>query len=596
MSDARFFLLFALLTCCWLPVSAQPNPTPTESLHALFDEAWAYRLEQSPVEASYLGDLRNASEWDKLALTDFDARREKYQSYLKKLTDIDREKLPPNEKLNFDLFDKEMSLAIEESLLGLQCLQITPRGGLQTDNELADALPFATVADYEAWIARLTAFPEHAKQVIALLRDGMERDILFPKVLMKRVGPQIDKQLTESPKDSPFYKPFQKFPEAIAPIDRARLCGAAEDAISASVIPSFQKFKKFYQDEYLPACPEKTGFSNLKNGREIYSFLVRRETTTDLAPEKIHELGLGEVGRIRAEMEKVKTEVGFQGNLDEFFKFLRTDPQFFCKSGDELLTRYRSTAKRIDPLLPKLFRTLPRLPYGVEPVPDLAAPDTTAAYYRQGSADGARAGTFFVNLYKPETRATWEMLPLTLHESVPGHHIQISLAMEQTDLPNFRRYGGYTAFIEGWGLYAETLGYDLDLYQSPYDKMGQLSYEMWRAIRLVTDTGLHALGWDRQKAIDYFKANTPRNELDITNEVDRYLSMPGQALAYKIGQLKITQLRDEAALALGPQFDLREYHDVLMKMGAVPLDIMERDIKSWIAGKAKAGNISTIPR
>ncbi|MEO7933348.1 MAG: DUF885 domain-containing protein [Chthoniobacterales bacterium] len=597
MFNARFLLRFALLTGCWLlPVSAQSNATPTDSLHALFDEAWAFRMEQSPVEASYLGDRRHASEWDKLALADFDARREKYQSYLKKLTDIDREKLPPNEKLNFDLFDKEMSLAIEESLLGLQCLQITPRGGLQTDNELADALTFATVADYEAWIARLQAFPEHAAQVTALLRDGMQRNILFPKILMKRVGPQIDKQITDSPKDSPFYQPFRKFPDAIAPIDRARLAGAAEDAISASVIPAFKKFKKFYQDEYLPACPEKTGFANLKNGKEIYAFLVRRETTTDLAPEKIHELGLGEVARIRAEMEKVKTEAGFQGTLDEFFKFLRTDPQFFCKSGDELLQRYRATAKRIDPLLPKLFHTLPRLPYGVEPIPDIAAPDTTAAYYREGSADGSRAGTFFVNLYKPETRATWEMIPLTLHEAVPGHHIQISLAMEQTDLPNFRRYGGYTAFVEGWGLYAETLGYDLDLYQSPYDKMGQLSYEMWRAVRLVTDTGLHALGWDRQKAIDYFKANTPRSELDITNEVDRYLSMPGQALAYKIGQLKITQLRDEAALALGPQFDLREYHDLLMKMGAVPLDIMERDVKAWVNGKAKAANISTIPR
>ena len=589
----RFFLLAVVGN---FVISAGNAATPVESLHALFDDAWAWRMTQFPTEASYLGDLRNADQWDKLAISDYDARREKCQTFLKRLTDIDREKLPSNEKLNFDLFDKEMSMAIEESLLGLQCLQITQRGGLQTDDELADALPFASVADYEAWIARLNAFPAHAAQVTALLRDGLARDILLPKILMKRVGPQIDKQLVSSPKDSPFYKPFRKFPPTIAVVDQARLTGAGEEAISGAVLPAFQKFKTFFTKEYLPACPEKTGFSNLKNGKEIYTFLVRRETTTDLAPEKIHELGLSEVTRIRAEMEKVKTAAGFQGSLDEYFKFLRTDPQFFCKSPEELLNRYRATAKRIDPLMTKLFHTLPRLPYGVEPIPDLVAPDTTTAYYREGSADGVRAGTYFVNLYKPETRATWEMLPLALHESVPGHHLQISLAMEQGDLPNFRRYGGNTAFVEGWGLYAETLGYDLNLYENPSDKIGQLSYEMWRAVRLVTDTGMHALNWDRQRAIDYFKANSPRSELDITNEIDRYLSMPAQALAYKIGQLKITQLRDEAALALGPQFDLKEYHDLLMKMGAVPLDILERDVKAWIASKAKAANISTIPR
>ncbi|HEX8372214.1 MAG TPA: DUF885 domain-containing protein [Chthoniobacterales bacterium] len=591
--------LTRLLPCLVLGLlsfSSLSAATPSEDLRALFDEAWAYRMEQSPVEASYLGDLRNASEWDKLSTADFEARREKYEGYLKKLTEIQREKLPPHEKLHFDLFNKEMSLAIEESLLGLQCLQISQRGGLQTADQLADALPFKTVADYEAWVARLNAFPEHAAQVTALLRNGIERNLLFPKILMKRVGPQIDKQITESPKESPFYKPFTRFPESIAVIDQARLATAAEEAISTAVIPAFKKFKKFFQDEYLPACPEKTGFSNLKNGPEIYSFLVRRETTTDLTPEKIHELGLSEVARIRSEMEKVKKEAKFEGKLDEFFKFLRTDPQFFCKTPEELLGRYRATAKRIDPLVVRLFHTLPRLPYGVEPIPDIIAPDTSTAYYRPGTSDGTRAGTYFVNLHKPETRATWEMLPLALHEAVPGHHLQISLVMEQGELPKFRRHGGYTAFTEGWGLYAETLGYDLGLYNDPYEKMGQLSFEMWRAVRLVTDTGLHAMGWDRQKAIDYFKANTAKSELEITNEIDRYLSMPAQALSYKVGQLKFTQLRDEAALALGAQFDLKEFHDLLMRMGAVPLDILERDVKAWIATKAKAANISTIPR
>lgn len=565
-------------------------------LHALFDEAWEYRMEQFPVEASYLGDLRNADQWDKLSPADYIRRRETYQHFLKELVKIDHDSLPPEEQLNAELFDKQLATDIEEINFGAQFLAINQRSGLQTDSELASAIAFNTVADYEAWIARLNAFDKHAAEITALLREGLKRKMLYPKVLMQRIPPQIDKQLVAQAEDSPFFKPFRKFPDSVSQVERDRLAKAGAAAITASVLPAFAAFKNFFNAEYLPACPDEVGISHVPNGQEFYGFLTRKFTTTDLTPQQIHQIGLDEVSRIRAEMEKAKTAAGFKGSLDEFFVHLRTDPKYFCKTPEELLTRYRATAKRIDPLTVKVFRTPQRTPYGVEPIPDLVAPDTTTAYYLQPAADGSRAGTYFVNLYKPETRPTWEMIPLTLHEAVPGHHSQIALAMEQDGQPKFRKYGGYTAFVEGWGLYAESLGDELGLYTDPLDKFGQLTYEMWRAVRLVVDTGMNSLGWNRQKAIDYFKANAPRSELDITNEIDRYLAMPGQALAYKMGELKIKQLRQECALALGDRFDVRDYHDFLMKTGAIPLDILERNLRAWVASRAKAENIPTIPQ
>jgi uncharacterized protein (DUF885 family) len=392
----------------------------------------------------------------------------------------------------------------------------------------------------------------------------------------------LDTQLGADPAASGFHEPFTRFPAAVPDRERARLSSSGRDAIDTAVRPALRGFREFLAKDYRAAAPEEGGLGR-QGGEALYRYLVVHHTTSALTPDDIHARGLSEVARIRSEREAVKTRAGFTGPLSQFFEHLRTDPRFFHREPQDLLTGYRSLAKTVDPRLVKLFGRLPRMPYGVEPTPDARAPHATTGYYFPAAPDGSRAGTYQVNLYRPETRPRWEMIPLTLHEAVPGHHLQVSLAAERTDLPAFRRLGYFVAYGEGWGLYSEWLGHEMGLYADPYDHFGQLAWEMWRAVRLVVDTGMHAKGWTRDQAIRYFLESSPRPELDVVTEVDRYLATPGQALAYKIGQLRILALRRRAEAALGPRFDVRAFHDEVLGAGSLPLDLLEARIDAWIA-------------
>ena len=579
----RLALITLLLQCRGL--AAAENKEIGKTLNDFFEAEWNYEMEQSPVRASFMGDRRWNDRWGDQSLEAIHKREEHTKEALVRFQKIDRAQLSPADQVNYDLFKKDLEMDIEGAKFRSYLMPITQRGGIQTLDELTDRLRFETLKDFEDWVARLRAFPTLMDQNIALMREGAKAHIIWPKIVLNRVPAQIDKQLVGTPEESPFFKPFKKFPDAISAADRDRLTQAASEAIASGVLPSFQKLKKYFVEEYLPSAFDEVGVWKMPQGNEYYAYLAKRHTTTDMTPQQIHDKGRSEVARIKAEMQAIMGKVGFKGTLPEFFTKLRTDPQFFYKTPEELLEAYQALAKRIDPNLVKVFKTLPRTPYGVIPIPDKIAPDTTTAYYNQPAADGSRAGSYYVNLYKPETRPKWEMMALSLHESVPGHHLQIALAQELGDIPKFRRYGGYTAFVEGWGLYSESLGQDMGLYDDPYSKFGQLTYEMWRAVRLVVDTGMHQFKWDRQKAIDYFMENAPKAENDIVNEIDRYISMPGQALAYKIGELKIKELRDRSRHEIGESFDVREFHDAVLLSGAVPLDVLEQNINRWIAAK-----------
>jgi len=576
------------------PTPAQSNPA-AKALHAFFEAEWDYAMEQNPTRASSLGDRRWNDRWDDDTLEANQKREDHAKDVLLRLARLDRAKLSRADQLNYDLFKKRLEQEIAGFKFRMHLLPINQRGGIQTADELGDQLRFTTVKDYEDWVARLRALPKSMQENIALMREGAKARIMWPKIVLERVPAQIDKQIVENPEDSPFFKPFKKFPKEIPEREQRALSEAALQAIGSGIVPSFRQLKEYFVAEYLPAAFPEVGIWQMPEGGELYTYLTQRFTTTNLTPQQIHEKGLSEVARIRAAMDEIVKQVGFQGSRAEFFTKLRTDPQFFYSTPDELLQAYRAMAKQIDPNLVKVFKTLPRAPYGVIPIPDKIAPDTTTAYYNGPAADGSRPGNYYVNLYKPETRPKWEMMALSLHEAVPGHHLQIALAQELGEMPKFRRFGGYTAFSEGWGLYAESLGEEMGLYDDPYAKFGQLTYEMWRAVRLVVDTGMHFMKWDRQRAINFFLENAAKSENDIVNEIDRYISMPGQALAYKIGELKIKELREKAKREMGSGFDVREFHDIVLLSGAVPLDLLEQNVNSWIAEKKNAPNAAVAP-
>jgi uncharacterized protein (DUF885 family) len=567
---------------------AHAAPATADELNKIYDAEWQRMVRQSPTLATFAGDNRFNDRWPDWSVAAIEAANRDDLAALAKLKQFDVSALAPADRLNYDIVVSEFER--NTASFGFKpyvyWINHQDQSSLQTANEIAEITPFDTIKDYENWIGRLRGFGTYLDQGTALLQIGIREKRTQARVIMERVKSQIAAQRVTNPEDSPFYEPIKKMPATIPAPEQARLAAAGRAAIAEVVLPAFARFDKFFANKYLPACRSIVGVSATTDGAAFYRNRIAYHTTTNLSADEIHAIGLKEVARIHGEMDKIIASVGFKGDFQAFAKYLRTDPQFTYRNADDLYRGYAVIAKSIDPNLVKLFGKLPRTPYGGRPIPATSAPNTTTAYYQPLSSDGARPGYFYVNLYKPEARPKWEMEVLTAHESVPGHHLQIALQLEQgASQPMIRRMAGYTAYVEGWALYSESLGSDLGLYTDPYSKFGQLTYDMWRAVRLVVDTGMHAKGWTRQQAIDYFMANAPKSELDITNEIDRYISWPGQALAYKIGQLKILGLRAEAKAALGDKFDIREFHDTVLATGAVPLDVLERAIHAWIAAK-----------
>lgn len=580
-------LLLALLACAaWIsPVQAQSAETRHEALRALFAEEWERGLRESPENASYNGDVRYNDRWSDRSLDAIARTEANDRAALQRLHAIGRNGLSPADQLDYDTFEWNLQQAVSRQRFKEYLLPISHQSGVQLADGMSEVVPFESTADYRNWLSRMRGIDVLIDQTLVLMQRGVAEGRLQPRILMERVKGQIAAQIVEDPSRSAFYRPFLKFSDGVPEADRAGLQREAQAVIRDEIVPAYRKLQAYFEQTYLPASRESIAITELPDGPDYYAALAAYYTTTPLTPQQIHAIGLKEVARIRSEMEKIKAQVGFQGDLHAFFDHLRTDPKFFHKTPEELFQAYQALSKRIDPELVKVFHIIPRLPYGVRPIPDNVAPDSTTALYQPGAADGSRAGFYYVNLYKPEMRPKWEMMALSLHEAVPGHHFQMARGIELPELPMFRKTAYFVAYGEGWGLYAERLGYDMGLYDDPYDRFGQLTYDMWRAVRLVVDTGMHSMGWSRERAIAYFKDNAAKTDQDIVNEIDRYIAWPGQALAYKIGQLKISELRERSAKALGPEFDLRAFNDEVLNTGSVPLEALEKHIDAWIAAQ-----------
>ncbi|MDP6994138.1 MAG: DUF885 domain-containing protein [Woeseiaceae bacterium] len=565
---------------------------PGEDFRDLLDEHWEWQMLENPVRASRMGDRRWNDRWTDNSLEAIERRHGEQQKFLRRLRLIDSSQLTETGSLNYELFRRSLENSVDAHQFRNYLMPMSQRGGVQSLESTAETLRLGNAQDYEDWLARMSQIDTVIEQTMERLEEGRKTGYMPPKVLMERIPAQISSQLAEDPQQSPFFKAFATMPDAIPDADRERLQQAAQDVIDETVVPAYREFSNYFNDIYLPASRDSIGASSLPNGEAFYEYRTHFYTTTQMTPDEIHRVGLNEVKRIRDEMQLVIDELEYEGSFQDFLHFLRTDPQFYYETPEELFEGYLAISKRIDPEVVKVFGKLPRMPYGLRPIPDNIAPDTTTAYYSGPAADGSRPGYYYVNLYKPEVRPRYEMEVLTIHEAVPGHHLQIALQMELEAMPNFRKYSGFTAFTEGWGLYSESLGYEMGFYQDPYSHFGALTYDMWRAVRLVVDTGMHYKGWTRQQAIDFFKDNAAKTEQDIVNEIDRYISWPGQALAYKIGQLRMLELRRRSEQALGNAFDVRAFHDALLGGGALPLEILETRMNRWLAAELEKKNSS----
>jgi len=566
------------------------DDSSTATFRHLLADQWEYQLQDDPLFATWVGDHRYDHLLPHVREADFARRIERLHGFHARLESIPRDDLSPSDQLNHDLFGRELHNRTQWMEFRAYRMPISRTSGFHSGfPDLFLEMPFNTVREYENYIARLSAFREYAGEYVEIMREGLRGGQVPARVTLEGVDDTVRTQIVEDPTKSPLDQPFAKFPPSIPTEECERLREAGRRAILTSVVGGYSGLLRFVLDEYLPSARSDIAAASLPDGRAYYASCIYRHTTLELAPERIHEIGMSEVKRIRAEMEALIRKTGFQGTFREFIEYLRADPRFYATTPDALMKETAYVLKRIDGELPRLFKTLPRTPYGIRAIPDFKAPGNTTAYYDPPAGDGTKAGFYYVNLYDLKSRPLYEIEALSLHEAVPGHHLQLALQQELGDLPPFRRFTHFTAFIEGWALYAERLGLEIGFFQDPYSDFARLSYEMWRACRLVVDTGMHALGWTRQRAIDFMAENTSSTLLNITNEVDRYIAWPGQALAYKMGELKIRELRGAAEKALRPRFDIREFHDVVLRNGAIPLDLLEDIAMQWIEEQRGAG-------
>ena len=573
-------------------VASAPSTDKAARLDALYEQYWEELLELNPLQATFQGDNRYNDRLPDFYSAEFRAKSHAFaRRWLDTVEAIGSDGLDVQAMLSYEIFVRDLKDELESEKYPSWMLPVNQMGSIASYAIMlgsgTGAQPFKTVEDYDNWLARGNRLPVLFDSAIANMRQGIAAGVVQPRALMEKVVPQLDQLIKDKPEDTLLWGPIKSMPDDFSDADKARLAAAYREMIGERIVPSFRKLRDFIADEYLPATRDSVGLDKLPDGEAWYAFNAHQSTTTDMTPAEIHQLGLDEVARIHGEMRKVMADVGFKGSLQEFFAFMKTDPQFSFESEDALLAYYRSLEDRINKRIPEQFSLVPKALFEIRPVEPFRAKSAAGGSYMSPSEDGSRPGIFYVNTYDLPTRKTWDAEDLYLHEAIPGHHFQLALQQELTDLPKFRRFGGETAFIEGWGLYAESLGKSLGVYETPYDYFGYLQNELWRAIRLVTDTGLHSKDWTREQVIAYMLENSAESETQATAEAERYIAWPGQALAYKIGALKIQSLRAKAEKALGPEFDVREFHAEVLKDGAVPLQVLEGKIDRWIAEKQK---------
>ena len=562
----------------------KPHPDQ-KKFKEFLDENWQDSMEKSPLFASLLGDKRYDDKVSSNSIEDFFSEKE-YESYvLEVLNQIDPNNLSEEDQLNYRLLKSDYEISLEGREYPGYYMRLNQRGGVQDYYLYGNRLNFTDLQSYKNWFERVKGYTQNVRNSLEINKEGLELGYTQPKLVTRGVSAQIGAMLERDLEDHPYFKIFKNVGDVASPEDALALQNEVKEYIQNVLNPAYQELYDFLINEYLPESRDTIGISDVPNGKEWYEYLARYHTTTNLTPDEIHEIGLREVAKIRAEMEGIIEQVGWEGDFNSFLQYLRTDPRFYYETGEELLQAYRAMSKEIDAYMPTLFNKLPRAPYGVIPIPMESAPFTTTAYYNAPSE--GRPGYYYANLYMPEVRPKYEIPVLSVHEAVPGHHHQISLAQEMENVPNFRKYLSITAFVEGWGLYSEQLGESMGIYDDPYDKFGQLTYDMWRAVRLVVDTGMHYKDWSREDAVNLFLENTAKTEQDINNEVDRYIAWPGQALAYKIGQLKIMELRDKSKEALGDDFDIKDFHDHILSFGSIPLNILEEKVDEFIETQSK---------